>query len=354
MASESPSNPTVPSLERGLFLAAAAAIVVAAMKWAAAVVVPVLLASFVTVLLTPALHGLERRRVPTALAVALLMLGLLAATVLVGGLVGQSLRSFDDNLPRYQAALSERTSGIEAWLAERGVEPDFAGLLERLSPHAALRLTGGFVAVVSGLLGNAMLILFVIVFMLLEASILPAKLRASLSAEDWRSVEEVARDVRRYMGLKTLISAATGVLVSVLLAIYGVDAAILLGLIAFALNFIPNIGSIVAAVPGVLLALIQLGLFDALVVAAGYLVINTVIGNLLEPRILGVGLGLSPLVVMLSLIFWGWILGLVGALLAIPLTMSMVIVLERHPETRRYAQLLTLSAAEPASDSPGR
>ena len=137
-----------------------------------------------------------------------------------------------------------------------------------------------------------------------------------------------------------MTSLVTGVLVTVLLKMLGVNFAIMWGLVAVLLNFIPTIGSIIAAVPAVLLALVQLGLMSAAWVAGGYLIINVLIGNILEPKIMGSGIGLSALVIFVSMAFWGWVLGPVGMLLSIPLTMTCKIALAGNPETRWLALLL--------------
>ncbi|HSM15346.1 MAG TPA: AI-2E family transporter [Thermoanaerobaculia bacterium] len=323
-----------------LLLGAAFVVVVAGLKLAAALIVPVLLSAFIAVLMTPALRALERRRVPTGLALLLLVVVLAGLALGFGSMVAASVREFNQNLPEYQASLQEKSAALVDWLAQHGVHMPEQGLVEVISPGSMMRITGTLVSALSGLLGNTLLILLVIVFMLLEASILPEKLRGELSETNQRRLGQVLDDVRRYMGLKTLISAGTGLLVGAFLAIYGVDSAPLLGLLAFAFNFIPNIGSIIAAVPGVLLALVQFGPAGALVVAIGYVVVNVVVGNVIEPRVLGSGLGISPLVVLLSLLFWGWVFGAIGMLLAIPLTMCVVIVLDSQPETRRIAHLL--------------
>jgi AI-2 transport protein TqsA len=147
-------------------------------------------------------------------------------------------------------------------------------------------------------------------------------------------------NVNRYMGLKALFSLATGVCVWILLAIIGVEFAGTWGLLAFFLNFIPAIGSFIAAIPAILWALIQLGLAPALLTALAYLVVNSLIGNLLEPRFMGRKLGLSTLVVFLSLIFWGWVLGPVGMLLSVPLTMIAKIALATDEDSRWIAVML--------------
>ena len=170
------------------------------------------------------------------------------------------------------------------------------------------------------------------------------------SLETWTSI---ADSVRGYLAIKTLTSLSTGILVSLMLAVLGVDFAILWGLLAFLLNYVPNIGSILAAVPAVLLALLLGGLPSALLVTAGYVLINVIIGNVVEPRLMGEGLGLSTLVVFLSLVLWGWLLGPVGMLLSIPLTTTLKIVLEGREATRPLALLLGSSPPAAAVPSSG-
>ena len=144
----------------------------------------------------------------------------------------------------------------------------------------------------------------------------------------------VTGQVQRYLAIKTVTSLVTGLLVGVWVGMMGLDFAVVWGLVAFMLNYIPNIGSIVAAVPAVLLAVIQLGVGPGIAVALGYLVINITMGNLVEPALLGRSLGLSTLVVFLSLIFWGWMWGTVGMLLSVPLTMMTKIFLENSEDLK--------------------
>jgi len=187
-----------------------------------------------------------------------------------------------------------------------------------------------------------LLILFTITFMLLEASGLPGKLR--LVHEYPRSslpkFTKFVDDIKRYMVIKTLLNLIAGTLITLWLSLLGVDFPVLWGFLAFLLHFVPSVGSIVAAVPAVLLALIQLGGGSALLTAAGYIVIGMTVGNVVEPRIMGHRFGMSPLVVFLSLIFWGNLLGLVGALLCVPLTMTVKLACEASEDARWVAVLL--------------
>jgi len=201
----------------------------------------------------------------------------------------------------------------------------------------ATSLTG-----LTGVLTNVFMILLTVVFILVEASDLSDKLKRGLknSKKSLKGMSEIAASLNRYIALKTVFSFATGVLVAIWMAILGVDFALLWGLIAFLLNYIPTIGSIIAAIPAVLLALVQLGVGPAILVAAGFLAVNMLVGNILEPRIMGKGLGLSPLVVFISMVFWGWVLGPVGMFLSAPLTMIVKIIFEANQETRKIALLL--------------
>lgn len=150
----------------------------------------------------------------------------------------------------------------------------------------------------------------------------------------------IINGVNRYLGIKTLTSLVTGIVIAVWLAIQGVDFPVMWGVFAFMLNYIPNIGSIIAAVPAVLLALIQLGPLPAGMAAIGFLVVNILVGSVIEPKVMGQGIGLSVLVVFLSLAFWGWVLGPVGMLLSVPLTMAVKIALSGRESTKWLSILL--------------
>ena len=191
------------------------------------------------------------------------------------------------------------------------------------------------------MLANGVLVLMTVIFMLLEASGMPAKLRTVLGpSRRFGGFDSFVRNLQHYMAIKTIVSLITGLLVTLVLVVIGVDFPLLWGLLAFLLNYVPNIGSIIAAVPAVLLAMVQLGPWQALFAGLGYLAINLIMGNILEPRFMGHGLGLSPLIVFLSLLFWGWLLGPVGMLLSVPLTITAKIALDSHEDTRWVAVLL--------------
>lgn len=340
-----PSSPRPgPNAPRSLVVVAALVVIVAGLKLAGAVLVPFLMAVFLSVLATPMVLWIEQRGVPPAWAVSLTMVAVLGAMVGLGALVTGSVAGFEQALPGYRAALDVVFDDLVQRLTAYGIDVEQALRDQSIEPGMVLGMAGSFVGNVIAALSNTALVLLTMVFFLLEVAGFPAKLRAALGdpAADLSEFTEIMAEVQRYLVLKTAVSAVTGVCVALLLAAVGVDFAVLWGLVAFLLNFIPNIGSIIAAVPAMAVALVQpgLGLLPMLAVGLGYLVINMVIGNIIEPQLTGRRLGLSPLVVFLSLVFWGWVWGSVGMLLSVPLTIVVRIVLERSPSLRWIAVLL--------------
>ncbi|MGW8180696.1 MAG: AI-2E family transporter, partial [bacterium] len=231
---------------------------------------------------------------------------------------------------------------FQEWIRQQGVELPEGILSDALSPGSVMRFAASLLSSLGGLITNAFVILLTVVFMLLEASSFPLKLRAVLADPGSSLVHfsTIAANINRYIALKTLVSLTTGFAAWLWLTILNVDFAILWGLLTFILNYIPNIGSIIAAISPTLLALIQFGPGSALLVIAGFLVINAVLGSIVEPRLMGYGLDLSTLVVFVSLVVWQWVLGPVGMLLSVPLTMTLKIALESHEDTRWIGVLL--------------
>jgi predicted PurR-regulated permease PerM len=325
-----------------LITIAAFVIVVAGMSAAKVILVPFLLAAFIAIISAPPLFWLQRKGLPAWLALVIVIIGVLFIGLLVAGLVGSSVKDFSEDLPVYEAKFKQHTAVIMGWLEKHGVDVSGLALTKIFNPGAAMKLVAVLLNSLGNVLASGFLILMTVIFMLLEASSFPAKLRTALSEpqSSLTRLDIFISNVKRYMAIKTLVSLATGIFIAIWLTIIGVDYPLLWGLLAFALNYVPNIGSIIAAAPAVLLAIIQLGLIRALLAAAGYIVINLLMGSVIEPRFMGRGLGLSTLVVFLSLLFWGWILGPVGMLLSVPLTITAKIALDSRDETRWIAILL--------------
>lgn len=324
---------------------AALVIVIAGLKIAAPLLLPLLFAAFLAVIAAPAVLWLERRGLRPVSAVALVVL---AALVGFGAMLTASLDSFAAALPGYRVALESQFDGAMASLAHLGVRlapTGLSGLFELFDPGDLVDMVGTFAGAFVVALSNTALVLFTMTFMLLELTGLRRKLGIVLgpkAASTMAVVGGVLGDVQRYLVIKTAISLLTGALVTITCAMIGMDFAVLWGLLAFLLNFIPNVGGFIAAIPNVLVALVQpdLGPGAALLLAGAHTAIHTVVGNVLEPAWMGRELGMSTLVVFLCLVFWGWVWGPVGMLLSVPLTMVVKIMLGASEEWRPLAVLL--------------
>jgi AI-2 transport protein TqsA len=242
------------------------------------------------------------------------------------------------------------SEAVQQWLMVRGIEIDAQQWQNSFDPGAVMKLVGSTLASFGNVMTNAVMILLTVIFILAENMGFGEKLRLARGNEvsqEW--LTKFSDSVHSYLAIKAAISLLTGLIIFIWLWILGVDYAILWGLLAFMLNFIPTVGSFIAAVPAVLLALVQLGILHAGLTLGGFVLVNLVMGNVIEPRWMGRGLNLSPLVVFVSLVLWGWVLGPVGMLLSIPLTIMIKIALENQPESRWISIML---GGAPAPESP--
>ena len=321
---------------------AAFVIVIAGIMSAKAIVVPFLLASFLAIICAPPVYWLRTRKVPPIVSILLLVLVVILVEMVLATLVTSSMAEFSRAIPQYQERLHAMFKDLIAWLEGHGIELTEKILMDQFDPGKLMSIAANMLNNLFGMLTNTFMIMLTLVFILLEASGFTDKLKAIAGSPDadMEKYDRIISGVNRYLALKTGTSLVTGGLVTVGLWIIGVDFAVMWGVLAFLLNFIPTIGSIIAAVPSVLLALVQLGLAPAAVTAGLYLVINMIVGNILEPKIMGSGVGLSPLVIFVSMAFWGWVLGPVGMLLSVPLTMTLKIGLGYSEKTRHIALLL--------------
>jgi predicted PurR-regulated permease PerM len=301
-----------------------------------------LFAVFLAIIGTPPVLWLERKRIPYVAAVLLVVAGFAIVIVVIGALVGASLNSFYTDLPSYQALLQNRISSLQAFLAANGIKITDSLLVHQIDPEAVKRWTASLLRGLGSALFELVLILVTVMFIFLEASTFPVKLRAILGdpQRDFQPFMAFIYDVQRYMNIRTAVSLTEGILVGVWLSILGVNFPILWGFLAFLLHYVPNVGGFIAAVPAVLLSFVELGIGRAALVAIGYLAIESILGNVVEPMLMGRKLGLSTLVVIVSLVFWGSLLGIAGVVLCIPLTMTLKFACENNSSTRWIAVLL--------------
>jgi len=325
-----------------IFIVMASIIVVlAGIKSASEIIVPFLLSLFLAIILSPTYNYFNKKGLPHTISLILVISLFIFTLVLVGKLIGSSVAEFNTKIDFYTAQLLNYFHVVVNFSSGLGLDISEEELTGLIHPKQIMTFSSSVLYSLSGMFSNGFVVLFTLMFMLTESDHFVEKLKVFQSEETkFSDLVKISSKIKEYMVLKALISALTGFIVWIGLLIIGTDYAFLWAVIAFLFNFIPNIGSIIAAVPVVLLTLIQLGSISALFVALMYTLVNIIIGSVVEPKIMGKGLGLSSLVVFLSLIFWGWLLGIVGMLLSIPLTIMLKIYLDSNTSTKRYGALL--------------
>ena len=343
-ASGSSSTSTSTILQQSPLIHLAALIVIlVGLRAASTIITPFLLALFISIIGAAPLSWLKKKGVPNVLAVVIVIFIMLLLLLLLGGITGTSVASFTQNLPSYESKLKSLEENWFGSMSTFGLEFHSGNVLKSFDTRKVLSFTANVLNGVGNLMSTSVLIMLTVFFILMEAGSLPVKigLTSSNPEADKEKFRKVIHGVRHYLSIKTFTSLATGLLVWIWLSILGVDYPILWGLIAFLMNYIPNIGSLLAAIPALLLALVQLGPWGAVWTGVGYLVVNLVIGSIVEPKIMADGLGLSTLVVFVSLVFWGWLLGIIGMFLSVPLTMIAKIYFEANPKTKWIAVYLS-------------
>ena len=321
---------------------AALIVIIAGTIYAQSIITPFLLALFISIICAQPIGWLEKKGMPGGLALLIVLLGMVLLFSGFGFVIGGTISSFTGNVAKYETTLNTISQTFIHFLTSKGMNISEEQLSGIIQPARVLAFTAGAVNGFLSMMGNTFLIFLIVLFTLGEFGSFNIKARAILAGSD-RSIDyfsTITKNIRHYLGIKTLICLLTGILIYIALLIVGVDYPLLWALIAGLMNYIPNIGSIIAAAPAVLFALVQLGLGGALWTLGSFLLVNNVLGNFIEPKIMGRGLGLSTLVVFLSLLFWGFLFGTVGMFLSVPLTMTIKIILEQNEKTRWLAILL--------------
>lgn len=305
---------------------AAVIVVIYGLQMAKVLLVPFLIAAFLALITVRPMLWLQQRRVPSFLAALMIVSAIMLLLAVVGAVVGSSIAEFTAKIPEYQAQLDAIVDGIFDFVSKHlNGDQSMENIGDMIDPGWAMGLVATILNSLKDVLTNAFLIIFTMIFMLLEVSSVGTKVEAAFgrSAESMYGPREFLQNLGRYLGIKTIVSIATGLCAFTLTWTLGLDFPLLWGMLAFLLNYVPTIGSIIAAVPAVLLALVQLGPGAAGATAIGFAGINVAFGNIVEPRLMGYGVGISPLVVFIGLVFWGFVFGPVGMLLSVPLTMTL-------------------------------
>lgn len=329
-------------VSRALLVAAAVVIIIAGMKSANSLIAPFLMAIFVAIVFSPSLFWLERKGVPHSLSVVIVLavIGLIGTLIIIW--LGNSLSELSSILPSYKAKLTILYEQFRGWLLGWSIKLPDIQTLAILNPDSLVKMLNRLLNSLSGLIGDALIVFIAVLFLMIDLIHVPAKLR-SLFASPEQSMPHLIKfsnNVIHYLALKSITSLITATCVALLLWYFSYDFIALWAVLAFLLNFIPYLGSALAAIAPIIMGLIDHGGLAAFWVTIGYIAINIVIGQIVETRLIGNTLNLSSFVVFVSLTFWGWVLGPVGMFLSIPLTMLLLIGLQSNESTRRYATLL--------------
>ena len=330
-------------INQPLMFLAMISIIFTVLKFASDLVVPFLIAIALAIILSPLLNYLESKRIPKILSLVLIIIVSLIPTVILGGYIGEEVKEFANNFQsikqQFNASLEKfilHMNGFGAGVTQEEInkileKSNFGGIIKNLAAQAGSQFS------------NIFLIFFMVAFMLMESDYLYNKM-IKIAKDHGGNIEEgikIIEKIKTYFLIKVKTSLITALWALAVLWYYDVSYFYLWAALAFFLNFIPVIGSILAAVPAIAMAWIDQSAMTALWVAIWYMVINTVVGNILEPRIMGKGLGLSALVIFLSMTFWGWIFGPAGMILSVPLTMVMQFLFDQYRETKWIALLLS-------------
>jgi AI-2 transport protein TqsA len=305
------------------------------LKLARPVLFPFFLALFISYIIGPVQEFLTRRKIPKPVALGGIVLATFFFMYLFGSLVFSSGKAFAAEIPAYSRQFESLLTKLQSSKllgAHWSFQTFIAGINAEKIASVALATLGPFLSFMS----NLFIVIVFLVFILAGRGRMRVKLGTSLSARQAERVcgvlEKIDKQIQKYLAIKTIFSAINGLIVGIVLALFGVDFAIVFGFLAFLLNYIPNIGSTIATAVPLVIAFIQYGsIWKCLSILAIVVVLDNLVGNFLEPRFMGKGLGLSPLVVIFFLIFWGWLWGIPGMILAVPIAAVIKIVCAHVP-----------------------
>lgn len=320
---------------------ASVVIVLAGVKSASTIIIPFLLSLFIAIILTPAYNFFRKKSLPDGLALLVVVGFFLLFIGLMAKLIGTSVAEFSAHIDLYTQKLDSLYASLLHYTDSLGIELTLNELTNLFNTKKMMTFGTSILQGMGSIFTNGFVIVLTVIFMLLESGHFIDKIDFADGHKDTVThLNTIVQKIQRYMVLKTLMSFCTGLVVWIGLWIIGTDYAFLWGVLAFMFNFIPNIGSIIAAIPAILITLVQLGSVSAFFVSLLYIGVNVIIGSIIEPKVMGKDLGLSTLIVFLSLLFWGWLLGIVGMLLSIPLTIMAKIVFDADKNTKWISVLL--------------
>lgn len=318
------------------FYFSAFVIIVGGLKFASKAIIILFLAIFIASIISSALTKLQKIKVPKFLSYIIVFSTIITAVLFVIYVVNTSFKDFSNNVPFYEVQLKSLVTKVITWLGGFGFMIDPKEIMDNLSFGALFNLTATTAGNVGLFLSKMLLVFIGVAFILAEGSNFERKLDIIFKGDtdSKENFQLFSHNIQKYFTIKTLTSLLTGAFITTVLIFFEIDYPILWGFLGFILNFIPIVGSLIAAIPPLLLGLISLELTSVAWLAFFYVIINNLISNILEPKFMGQGLGLSAAVIFFSLIFWGWVLGPAGMFLAVPLTMTLKIAFDSNQNTK--------------------
>lgn len=330
------------------FLAAVA--LVLTFRALSTIFIPLSFSTLLAFMFGPFVRRLTNRKIPKYLVLTFLMLLIFVVFLLLGLVIYSGLISFMDEIPKYSAKMTDLLDNLTA---QFNIMDDHVKNFIRqidwysiVDPSAITGLITNTMGSFTTFLGKLFIVLLFMLFMLAGRNKLEDRLKRSLpehrTQQTLKILNSIEDQVQKYLLTKTIVSLMTAILGLVVLLLTGVDFFILFSLLIFVLNFIPTFGSIVATMLPILVCFFEFGFsWRVIFVAAGLTAIQMTIGNYLDPKLMGRGLNLSPMVILISLIFWGWVWGIIGMILAVPLTSAMKIVFEHIRPLKVLASLMS-------------
>ena len=317
-------------------------VIIAGIIFAAPIINLFLMAMFMGIILLQPIRWLQSKKVPQGLAVILVFISVLVLFVSFGKIINNSISSITKDIPRYHENFEKMEENLVVFLNEKGINVTLETLQSKVSRSKLIELSTGVLTKLGSVAGRTITILFLMLFLLFEKTSLGVKFKAITKSTKVpiTYLRSTGKSIRHYLAIKTITSLLTGLLIWIFLSIIGLEHALLWGLIAFLLNYIPSIGSFVAAAPAILFAIVTLDSTGIIWVIVVFLAVNVIVGSFIEPKVMGKGLGISTFVVFAGLFFWGFLLGTAGMFLSVPLTMAIKALLELNENTRWMAVLL--------------
>lgn len=321
---------------------AAFVIIMTGIIFAQSVINPFLMAVFISIIVLRPIRWLQSKKVPQSIAILIIFVFIVALFFGFGQLISTSLSSFSHDVPKYQQSFNKVEVNIVQYFSEKGINISTNNLLDIFDTSKVMGITTTLLGGLGGIMGKTITIFILMLFLLFEKNSLGLKIKAiAINTKiSLTYLRTIGNNIRHYLTIKTMTSLLTGVLIWVFLKIIDLDYALLWGLIAFLLNYIPSIGSIIAAFPAVLFALVDLEIGGVIWTIIIFVVVNVGVGSIIEPKVMGKGMGLSTFIVFAGLIFWGFLLGVTGMFLSVPLTMTIKIILEQNEKTKWIAVIL--------------